>query len=87
MMNNPIAVVRKDLNLSPQQFAMFLKVSTTLVYAVEKGIVKNPKSIIQAMARKYLVADEEELRKQYFTWWEEKTEKERARVEKFLASK
>lgn len=85
MTNNPISEIRKNLGLSPQQFATLLGVSQTAVYGVEQGIPKNPRAIYQALVEKHLINNVTPIREQYTNWWEEKQERARERLIKSVS--
>jgi hypothetical protein len=84
MTENPITKIRQELNLSVQQFARFLGVSLTESYAVGKGLIKNPKTVIKAMENNNIIGDKEELIKAYSAWREENEKREREKLIEYV---
>ena len=73
-MKNPIKEIRKDLEISRNDFATALGVGYDSLYKVEKGIVKKPfKSILEGLVE--LGYDDEKILKKYKTYYEEKRKK------------
>ena len=85
-MNNPITKIRKRIGLTPQQFATFLRVSVTAIYAVENGHIKNPRTILRTLREKGLVDDVEKFQNLYIAWWEEKEDMSRREIMKSVSS-